>query len=414
MVTMERSENNLKKSSNNTMLIVSLLLLNIVEQASNVITATIPGMVKTFNNVTLTNVEMLTTIVSIFITSFALLSGIIVRKIGQKPTAVLGISIAAISSLIPAFSNSYYVVLVSRAFLGIGIGLANPMAISLIGTFFQGDKRAKLMGWRTAVAGIGTSLMTYIAGQLLKINWHASYLVYLLFIPTIILFVLFVPNPEKSTNNQEKAFHQQTNSVPFKEKTKQNYMGALFWLILIMLVSRVCLMILSIKLPTFLVKSGIGTASQAATAWSFNLVGLLGGMFFGYLYNHLKKYLLPLGLFLVGIGIFLIAYTKEIVIIYALNLLIGVFASIITPYIYNYITAVSLTKNAPFYTSLALASSNLGAFMTPYIANIVRKTEKLAISNAGIILLVLAVCTLLSTFIKSKIRNTSVDKSSPS
>lgn len=117
------------------MLIIALLFLNIVEQAASVITATIPGMAKTFSNVSLTNVEMLTTIVSMFVTVFVLVSGVIVKKIGQKQTALLGMVIAAVSSIVPAFSNSYMVVLVSRAVLGIGIGLANPLAISLIGPF---------------------------------------------------------------------------------------------------------------------------------------------------------------------------------------------------------------------------------------------------------------------------------------
>ncbi|MCT6890806.1 MAG: MFS transporter, partial [Lactobacillus sp.] len=57
------------------MLIIALLFLNIVEQAASVITATIPGMAKTFSNVSLTNVEMLTTIVSMFVTVFVLVSG---------------------------------------------------------------------------------------------------------------------------------------------------------------------------------------------------------------------------------------------------------------------------------------------------------------------------------------------------
>ncbi|USR88114.1 MFS transporter [Lactiplantibacillus pentosus] len=101
----------------------------------------------------------------------------------------MGLAIAAISSIIPAFSNSFTLIMVSRAVLGIGIGLANPLAISLIGVFFYGDQRATLMGWRSAIAGVGTAIMTYVAGQLLNINWHAAYWVYLLFIPTLLLFV---------------------------------------------------------------------------------------------------------------------------------------------------------------------------------------------------------------------------------
>lgn len=195
-------------SFKNILIIIALLSLNIVEQAASVITATIPGMAKTFTNVSLVNIELITTVVSIFVTVFVLISGVIVKKIGQKQTAVLGLAIAAISSIIPAFSNSFTLIMVSRAVLGIGIGLANPLAISLIGVFFYGDQRATLMGWRSAIAGVGTAIMTYVAGQLLNINWHAAYWVYLLFIPTLLLFVFFVPDPQKSGALKRQAEHQ--------------------------------------------------------------------------------------------------------------------------------------------------------------------------------------------------------------
>ena len=385
------------------MLIIALLFLNIVEQAASVITATIPGMAKTFSNVSLTNVEMLTTIVSMFVTVFVLVSGVIVKKIGQKQTALLGMVIAAVSSIVPAFSNSYMVVLISRAVLGIGIGLANPLAISLIGTFFKGDERAKLMGWRSAVAGVGTSLMTYFAGQLLKISWHASYLVYLLFIPAVILFVIFVPVPEKEGYIDEES---NTETDGKKSGQSQTGKGLLITLMFLMFMAMVCFMILSVKLPTFLVQNKIGTAPQAATAWSIhNLAGLLGGMCFGYLYKHLRQYLLPAGLALVGLGFIMIGFTKVMGIIYLLNILTGFAASNVTPYIFNRISEVALPQNAPFYTSLALVGSNFGSFISPYAGSFIGKTGKFAIINAGIILIILAVITLVAAFRKVKTVN---------
>ncbi|USR88115.1 hypothetical protein LPKW2_03460 [Lactiplantibacillus pentosus] len=71
-------------SFKNILIIIALLSLNIVEQAASVITATIPGMAKTFTNVSLVNIELITTVVSIFVTVFVLISGVIVKKIGQN------------------------------------------------------------------------------------------------------------------------------------------------------------------------------------------------------------------------------------------------------------------------------------------------------------------------------------------
>lgn len=133
-------------SAKKNLLIFSLLSLNIVEQAASVISGTIPGMAKSFPAQSEVNIEMLTTIVSIFVTIFVLVSGFIVKKIGQKQTAIIGLTIATVSSVIPFFSNSFILIMISRALLGVGIGLANPLAISLIGAFFKGEERAKIMG----------------------------------------------------------------------------------------------------------------------------------------------------------------------------------------------------------------------------------------------------------------------------
>ena len=141
-------QNNFKK----IMLIISLLALNVVEQAASVVNSTIPGMAKSFPNESLVHIELVTTVVSIFVTVFVLVSGIVVKRLGQKNTAVIGLAIATVSSIIPAFANNFWLIFASRAVLGIGIGLANPLAISLIGTFFHGDEREKLLGWRSAIA----------------------------------------------------------------------------------------------------------------------------------------------------------------------------------------------------------------------------------------------------------------------
>ena len=166
------------------MLLTAILLLGVLDQAPSVVNSTIPAMTEAFSGHALSLIESITTIVNLFVTIFVLVSGVLVNKIGQKQTALLGIIIAAVSSIVPVFSTNFYVVLGSRAVLGVGIGLSNALAASLLSAFFKGNELAKYMGWRTAAGGIGTSLMTMAAGQLLKISWHMSYLVYILFIPT--------------------------------------------------------------------------------------------------------------------------------------------------------------------------------------------------------------------------------------
>lgn len=374
------------------MLIIALLSLNVVEQAASVVNATIPGMAKSFPQEALVNIELVTTVVSIFVTIFVLVSGVVVRYIGQKQTAILGLLIATVSSIIPAFSNNFTVIFVSRAVLGIGIGLANPLAISLIGSFFTGDTRAKLLGWRSAIAGVGTSIMTYFAGQLLVFSWHAAYWVYLLFVPTLLLFIFFVPDPRKGNDNETT--EEETNAA--SAKSAKNSPLLITWLTFLIFVFLSGGMVLAIKLPTYFVDYHIGTATQASNAWSmYNIANVIGGVLFGYVYKYLKQYILPLGLVLTGLGIFMTSFTRSLTLTYVLCFATGIFGALVIPYIFNEISESFSPDKTPFYTSIALVGSNLGAFLAPYSGQLLGKTAVKSIFNAGLILIILAVIILL-------------------
>lgn len=381
----------MSKNFKRIMLIIALLSLNVVEQAASVVNATIPGMAKSFPQESLVNIELVTTVVSIFVTIFVLISGAVVRYIGQRKTAILGLIIATISSLIPAVSTNFTVIFISRAVLGIGIGLANPLAISLIGSFFTGDTRAKLLGWRSAIAGVGTSIMTYLAGQLLVFNWHAAYWVYLLFVPTLFLFIFFVPEP--NSTEEENSVTTQDNEV---KTTTHDGLILITLLTLLIFVFLSGGMILAIKLPTYFIDFHIGSATQASNAWSmYNIANVIGGILFGYAYRYLKKYILPLGLLFYGLGIFLTSFTRNLSLIYLLCFATGIFGALVIPYIFNKISESFSTSKAPFYTSIALVGSNLGSFLAPYSGQLMGQTAVKAIFHSGLILIILAIIILI-------------------
>ncbi|MFR0540231.1 MFS transporter [Lactobacillus delbrueckii] len=384
------------------MLIVSLLALNIVEQAASVISATIPQMAKSFPGHSQVQIEMITTIVSMFVTIFVLISGMIVNKLGQKATAVLGIAIAAVSSLIPAFSNSFNMIMVSRAILGVGIGLANPLAVSLIGEFFEGDFLAHLMGWRAAASGIGTSLMTLLAGQLLKISWHAAYLVYLLFVPTLIFFIFFVPDPEKAGIKKEAAA-ENDQAAPAEEAAEKHARGKVIFYAAVLFTYFSAVMVAMVKLATMYVENGVGTPSQASTVFAcLNFAQLLGGLVFGLLYKFLKSKILPLGILLSGLTLVGMAMTTSNGAMIALGIASGFFGGVSIPYIFTRVSQLSVTKTAPMNNALVLVGSNIGSFLAPYTASLLGKTAAASIRNAGFALIVIAAIVLVSLLAAEK------------
>lgn len=381
------------------MLIISLLALNIVEQAASVISSTIPQMSQAFPEQSQVQIELVTTVVSVFVTVFVLISGFITNKIGQKNTAILGIAIASVSSIVPAFSNNFQMIMASRAILGVGIGLANPLAVSLIGEFFEGELLANLMGWRTAVAGIGTSLMTLVAGQLLNISWHASYLVYLLFIPTLVFFIFFVPSPEKfGQHNDEKVGNQENDEVVEKNARLKVLSYAL-----LLFVYFSCVMVSMVKLSMMYVENGIGTPSQSSTVFAIlNFSQLIGGFVFGLVYKYLKEKLLPLGILLSGLSMIGMAMTGNNIVMIILGAISGASGGVAIPYIFTRVSQLSVTKTAPLNNALVLVGTNLGSFIAPYFASILGNSAAVAITNAGITLIVISVVVIVAFAMKSR------------
>ncbi|MFR0586181.1 MFS transporter [Lactobacillus porci] len=379
------------------MLIVSLLALNIVEQAASVISAAIPQMAKAFPDHSQVQIEMITTIVSMFVTIFVLVSGLIVNKLGQKNTATLGIAIAAVSSIIPAFSNSFNMIMVSRAILGVGIGLANPLAVSLIGEFFEGDFLAHLMGWRAAASGIGTSLMTLLAGQLLKISWHAAYLVYLLFVPTLLFFIFFVPDPEKAGIKKQAGENGQAAQAAAEEVAEKHARGKVIFYAAVLFAYFSGVMVAMVKLATMYVENGVGTPSQASTVFAcLNFAQLLGGLVFGVLYKVLKSKILPLGILLSGLTLVAMAMTTSNGVMIALGIASGFFGGVSIPYIFTRVSQLSVTRTAPMNNALVLVGSNIGSFLAPYTASLLGKTAAMSIRNAGLAMIVISIIVLVA------------------
>lgn len=389
------------------MLLTAILLLGVLDQAPAVVNSTIPAMTKVFEGHSLALIESITTIVNMFVTVFVLVSGFLVNKIGQKQTALLGIAIAAVSSIIPVFSESFYVVLASRAVLGVGIGLSNALAASLLSAFFQGNELARYMGWRTAAGGVGTSLMTMAAGQFLRINWHFSYLVYILFIPTLFLFIFYVPEPEKYGVHLQNKKEDENVSTDVVGEEKFAGLGTVLALAVLFFFFLVGATIFGVKLAQLFVAEGIGSASDASVISSiFTLSQMFGGMLFGYCYKHFGTKMLPVTILLRGIPLLVIGMVTSKAVIALMAVVFGLAGGMTVSLIFMTVSTVITPKNATLYNAIPMTGSNLGAFCAPFLAKYMGDTPAAAMRNAGWMYAVMSVVIIVVLVIGGKRKKT--------
>lgn len=186
---------------NKTMLKLSILLVSVITASAPAINANIPVLAQAFPQVPLTQVELLTTIPSFFLMLALLISNWVARHIGIKQTVLLGVVLTTIAGLSPLAINNFWLLMASRAAFGFGVGLFNSLLVVIISHFFEGQERSQTIGFQSTFEGLGGVLVTFIAGQLVQINWHMSFWAYIITVPALILFAIFVPKmaPEKKS-----------------------------------------------------------------------------------------------------------------------------------------------------------------------------------------------------------------------
>ena len=144
-----------------------------------------PGLSKISDHfVVMENAEFLTkfsfTVPAITFALFALIIGFLIDKWGRKPVLISSIILYVISGSIGFFVDNLYVIIVSRAFLGIAAAGNMNSILTLIGDYYHGEKRDRILGFQVAIGALGSVALALIGGALFDVKWNYPFLVYLL------------------------------------------------------------------------------------------------------------------------------------------------------------------------------------------------------------------------------------------
>ncbi|MEG1543808.1 MAG: MFS transporter, partial [Tannerellaceae bacterium] len=133
------------------------------------------------------DIQMLSSLPSLLIIPFIILSGKLTEKINNIWLLQVGLAIFSLSGLLYLFSNQMWQLIAVSALLGVGSGLIVPLSTGLISRFFIGRERTKQFGLSSAITNITLVLATILTGYLAEVNWHLPFLVYLFPLVSIVL-----------------------------------------------------------------------------------------------------------------------------------------------------------------------------------------------------------------------------------
>ena len=303
---------------------------------------------------------------------------------------VAGLLLFSTSGLVPLVVQDYPLIFLSRFLFGLGTGMINAKAISIISERYSGNDKTRMLGYRGSAEVVGSAILTFMVGQLLPLGWPAIFAVYGGGYLILLLYILFVPYPKgkKQASLKEKKKGSARLRSP---QWRFSLMLAVIAGIIICFNS-----IISLRVPDIIVDAHMGTATTAGTVLSLmQLTGIVAGVGFASLTHVFKKNLLMIMCFGFGLALALIGLSGQLWSLVLGTLLAGFTYSTGVTSIFYHLSEKIPTNLLNLATSLVLIGCNLGSAVSSFFIQLV---TPLAPSNHLLFILIGALMLLTGVF----------------
>ena len=174
------------------LLVSSLTIMSVIT-----ISPALPQMVMAFSDVENAAflVKLVLTIPALMIAIVSPITGRLIDRHGRLRILWLSLILYAISGSAGYYLNNIYHILISRAVLGIAVGMSMPIVITLIADYFEGKERQKFVGLQIAFMSMGGILFIGLGGILADLGWRYPFLIYLSSLLVLPLSIIFLHEP---------------------------------------------------------------------------------------------------------------------------------------------------------------------------------------------------------------------------
>ena len=341
---------------------VSILSLSLVLITSFSISSALPAMFDYYQGYSTGQVELLVSLPSFGIMAMLLLNGVLERIFPERLQLTLGLLILSISGTAPFWYQGYYFVFATRLLFGIGVGMLNAKAISIISERYHGKTRIQMLGFRGSAEVVGASILTLAVGQLLAFGWTATFLAYAAGLVVLVLFLLFVPY------NKEEVHESKQKTEEVVVRLTRSMKQLIFFLAIGAAVIVCTNTAITFRIPSLMIEAGFGDAQLSSLVLSaMQLIGILAGISFSFLISAFKEKLLLVAGVTFGIGQIIIALSPSLWVVVAGSVLGGFAYSIALTTVFQLISERIPAKLLNKATSYTVLGCSFGASLTPFV-----------------------------------------------
>lgn len=335
-----------------TVLSPSFALTSIVAVAS-----ALAKIAEAFPNVSISAVQLLTALPSLIAIVVILLSGVLSSWITKKRIVAVSMALMLVGGLLPVvLHNHFYQLVIASVIFGLGYGGISPLTTALIHEHYSQEEQPAMLGFQSAVIGIGGVLFSYLGGRLAAVHWWYAYYAYLLFIPILIL-VLLLPKGKVS---------ERVKGVRFGELWNRQ----LLFYVVQSLVFGIFFFTFQTNIALLIENRGLGGPESAGTVLSLqSAFGIISGVLGGKILDRLKNMSLPTIFLVAAGGLLTIYFSGSIAPIYLAAACIGFVFSLRMPAGYLKATGSVAPVCATLAITVYCSSSQVGQFLSPLCIN---------------------------------------------
>lgn len=338
----------------------SILALSLVLITSFSISSALPAMFDYYQGYPKEQIELLVSLPSFGIMIMLVLNGVLERLLPERLQISLGLVILSIGGTAPFWYQDYNFVFAMRILFGLGVGMINAKAISIISERYHGKTRIQMLGLRGSAEVVGASILTLMVGQLLSFGWTATFLAYSTGFLVLILYLLFVPYGKEKKETKKK-------EIESARLTGQ--MKGLIFLLAVEAAVVVCTnTAITIRIPSLMVERGLGDAQLSSLVLSImQLIGILAGVSFSFFISLFKERLLLWSGITFGLGQIVIALSPSLGVMVVGSVVAGFAYSVALTTVFQLLSERIPAKLLNQATSFAVLGCSFGAFTTPFI-----------------------------------------------
>ncbi|WP_433328277.1 MFS transporter [Spirillospora sp. CA-294931] len=294
--------------------ILAAAMLTIMAPA--IISPSLPAMREVFADTSGADllVRFALTVTSLAIAVSAPVAGLVADRLGRRPLLVSSLVLYAISGTAGFFVTDLYLLLVTRALLGIAVGAIMTAVSATITDWFDGPRRASFLGLQQAFASLGGVVFLPLAGLLASVSWRAPFWIYLASAGVAALAIRAL--------RQEPPVKRTPASGPSRPR-RSGTTGGILGMYALALVATLAFYMAPTQLPFLLSSHGGGPILTGAVIAGSTLSSAIGALAFPALRRRLRPATITtVSIALLGAG-WLLVGTADAVAQIAAGLLVG-------------------------------------------------------------------------------------------